>query len=250
MKEWSNCEQPEAAFHITGAERDGAWIITCDHATARVPPEIGTLGLPQADMERHIAYDIGARGVARALGERLNAPVISSNFSRLVIDPNRGLDDPTLIMQLYDGSIIPGNRALGVKARQDRIDRYYRPYDGALAAAYAARKTAAIVSVHSFTPQLAGKPKRPWEIGILFGHDARLSQALISVLKEEAGLTIGINEPYAGHLPGDAIDRHALASGRHNTLIELRQDLIADDAGQMAWAARLAAALKSAKERV
>ncbi|MEM9224757.1 MAG: N-formylglutamate amidohydrolase [Pseudomonadota bacterium] len=224
--------------------------MTCDHATNRVPPDIGTLGLPAEDMARHIAYDIGALGVSLALGALLDAPVIHSDFSRLVIDPNRGEDDPTLIMQLYDGTIIPGNRAMNGAERERRLNAYYRPYDAALAQMTARRDDTIIVSIHSFTPQLNGRPKRPWEVGVLFAHDDRLSRALIAELARDKSLTVGINEPYAGHLPGDAVDRHALRQGRHNTLIELRQDLIGDAKGQKHWADVLQDTLQAALKQI
>ncbi|MEM9349169.1 MAG: N-formylglutamate amidohydrolase [Pseudomonadota bacterium] len=241
---------PYAPYHIIGRDRPSRWLITCDHATNRVPPDIGTLGLPAEDMARHIAYDIGALGVSLALGALLDAPVVHSDFSRLVIDPNRGEDDPTLIMQLYDGTIIPANRAMNDAERERRLNAYYRPYDAALAQMTARREDTIIVSIHSFTPQLNGRPKRPWEVGVLFAHDDRLSRALIAELARDESLTVGINEPYAGHLPGDAVDRHALRQGRHNTLIELRQDLIGDVKGQKHWADVLQDTLQAALEEI
>ena len=229
-------------FETHGEDRHSGWLITCDHATNIVPDEIGggSLGLPQADMERHIAYDVGAAGVSRALADLLDAPAILSRFSRLVIDPNRGLDDPTLLMRLYDGTIIPANRHADDADLNTRLERCYHPYHAALER-LSARPGATLLSIHSFTPRLNGRSLRPWEVGILYSHqDARLAQALLHRLHEEPDLTIGENEPYSGHLPGDAVDRHALQHGRPNALIELRNDLIADEAGQNHWAARLA----------
>jgi predicted N-formylglutamate amidohydrolase len=192
-------------------------------------------------MARHIAYDPGAAGVAHALGEALGAPVISANFSRLVIDPNRGEDDPTLFMRLYDGTIIPGNRHADAAEIEYRKELCYRPYHAALGELAARRRDTAIVSIHSFTPQLKGRPPRPWHLGILHSHlDTRLAAPLLQGLGAEPDLVVGDNQPYGGHLPGDAIDRHALSHGRPNVLIELRQDLIATEAQQHAWAARLA----------
>ncbi|MBD3664762.1 N-formylglutamate amidohydrolase [Sulfitobacter aestuariivivens] len=233
-------------YHIDGADRPGRWLVTCDHAANTVPPDVngGTLGLDTADMARHIAYDIGAAGVARALAAHLDSPVILSNFSRLVIDPNRGEDDPTLLMRLYDGTIIPANACADTAERERRLDLCYRPYHAALAP-LAARDGAVILSIHSFTPQLVGRPARPWQIGVLYAGDARLARPLITRLQTEPDLTVGDNEPYSGHLPGDAVDRHALQKGRPNVLIELRNDLIADASGQHAWAARLAPILET-----
>lgn len=253
------------AYHIEGEARPGRWLVTCDHATNRVPPwvlppegiartadqlaDAGDLGLPAADMARHIAFDPGARGVALALGRQLNSPVLCSDFSRLVIDPNRGEDDPTLVMRLYDGSVIPANRRIDAAGIAERLERLYRPYHAAYAKLAARHPDTVIVAIHSFTPCLQGRPPRPWHVGVLHSHlDGRLSVPLIERLRAEPDLCIGDNEPYSGHLPGDAIDRHALQPGRHNTLIEIRNDLIRDAAAQEAWAARLAPILTAALE--
>ncbi|TNF65159.1 MAG: N-formylglutamate amidohydrolase [Rhodobacteraceae bacterium] len=234
-------------YFIHGETRPGRWLITCDHATNVVPADVngGDLGLHRADMERHIAYDVGAYGVARHLGELLNSPVVASNFSRLVIDPNRGPDDPTLLMKLYDGSIIPANRHAGPAEVARRMAMFYQPYDDQLAR-LSALPHAVILSVHSFTRQLRGRDPRPWHVGVLYAADDRLARPLIRLLTDEGDLCVGDNEPYSGHLPGDTIDRHALRQGRPNVLIEVRNDLIADEAGQKHWAERLAPVLERA----
>ena len=235
------------ACEIIGEDRSGRWLVTCDHASNAVPGWIGggSLGLGPADMARHIAWDPGAAGLARALAERLDAPCVESCFSRLVIDPNRGEHDPTLIMQLYDGTIIPGNRVLTATDRAQRLVRLYRPYHAALARLAARRADTVICAIHSFTPQLKGRPPRPWAVGVLHSHlDSRLALPLIAALRAQGGYEVGDNEPYAGHLPGDAIDRHALAHGRPNVLIELRQDLIGWRQAQEDWADRLAPVLQ------
>ncbi|WP_435164448.1 N-formylglutamate amidohydrolase [Falsirhodobacter sp. 1013] len=240
-------------FIIHGDARDAQILITCDHATNHVPPDVngGDLGVAAADMERHIAYDVGAAGLSVALADRLGATAILSNFSRLVIDPNRGEDDPTLLMRLYDGTIIPANRHADAAEVERRLNALYRPYHAALARLAARRDDTAIVSIHSFTPRLNGRPPRPWHVGVLHSHlDSRLSQTLIARLRAEPDLCIGDNEPYDGHLPGDAIDRHALRKGRHNTLIELRNDLIRTDDQQAAWAYRLAPIIAAAVQDV
>ncbi|WP_095590263.1 N-formylglutamate amidohydrolase [Actibacterium ureilyticum] len=233
-------------FEILGADRGSRWVVTCDHATNHVPDFVhdGTLGLPDHDMNRHIAYDVGAAGVTRRLAELLDAPAILSHFSRLVIDPNRGEDDPTLLMRLYDGSIIPANRHADATEREMRLDRCHRPYHAAVADLLAQRDDPILLPIHSFTPQLQGRPKRPWHIGILHGEDQRLARPLIDRLRQEPDLCVGQNEPYGGHLPGDSVDRHAIRTGRHNVLIELRNDLIEEQAEQNAWAARLAPILE------
>jgi len=237
------------AYDIIGPARQGRWLITCDHAANTVPDWIGngTLGLPDSEMIRHIALDCGAAGLTRALARHLDSPAILSRFSRLVIDPNRGEDDPTLIMQLYDGTVIPANRRLTAQDRAQRLDRLYRPYHAALADLAARRADTVICAIHTFTPQLKGRPPRPWSVGVLHSHrDSRLALPLIAGLRALGGFDVGDNQPYSGHLPGDAVDRHALDHGRPNVLIELRHDLIADDAAQEGWAARLAPVLQGA----
>ena len=242
-------DEKTEAVEIVGAARQSRWLVTCDHASNHVPDWVsgGDLGVCAQDMARHIAFDVGAEGLSRALAEKLGCAAVLSRFSRLVIDPNRGEDDPTLVMQLYDGTIIPANRGIGVSGVEDRMARLYRPYHAALARMAARQAGTVIVAVHSFTPCLRGRSPRPWQVGVLHSHlDSRLSLALIARLRASGDLCVGDNEPYAGHLDGDAIARHALDMGRHNTLIEVRNDLIADAAGQAAWAARLAAVLQGA----
>jgi predicted N-formylglutamate amidohydrolase len=234
-------------YHIFGEDRPARWLVTCDHATNRVPPEMGgSLGIAPEDMARHIAYDVGAAGVALALAERLDAPCVMSDFSRLVIDPNRGEDDPTLVMRLYDGTIIPANRHITAEEIERRLDAYHRPYHSAVATLAARRPDTVILSIHSFTPQLRGRDPRPWHVGVLFGRDTRLTDPLLARLRAESDLVVGANEPYGGHLDGDAIDRHATIPGRPNALVEVRNDLIGTEAQQIAWAARLAPLLDAA----
>jgi predicted N-formylglutamate amidohydrolase len=234
--------------HLENADAPGPWVVTCDHASNRVPPEIagGDLGVSPADMARHIAYDVGAAGVTRHLARLLRAPAVLSDFSRLVIDPNRGEDDPTLLMRLYDGTIIPANRHADAAERERRLALFHRPYHRALEGVLADRADPAICSIHSFTRQFAGRPPRPWDVGILFAEDRRLSDPLIARLQAEGDIRVGVNEPYSGNLPGDALDRHAVGPGRLHVLIELRNDLISDASGQRRWAERLAPHLAGA----
>jgi predicted N-formylglutamate amidohydrolase len=239
------------AFSIYGADRPARWLITCDHASNAVPEGIngGDLGIGADNMQRHIAYDVGIKGTSLRLAELLDAPVICSNFSRLVIDPNRGMDDPTQVMRLYDGTIIPANRYVDDAEIQRRVDTLYRPYHEALEGLAAAREAVIVVAMHSFSPKLNGRAPRPWEIAVLYSRTYQdFSHALLSRLRREADLTVGENEPYDGHLPGDSIDQHALQQGRLNTLIELRNDEIDSEAGQQRWAERLAPILTEALE--
>ena len=235
------------AFEIIGRERPGRWLVSCDHASNAVPDWLGgDLGIAAEDMARHIAWDVGAAGLSRARALALDSPAILTGFSRLVIDPNRGEDDPTLLMRLYDGTIIPANRHADAAELERRLDRLYRPYHAAYADLAARHPDRVICAVHSFTPCLRGRPPRPWHVGVLYSHlDERLALPLIARLRAERDLCVGDNEPYSGHLPGDAIDRHALTPGRPNVLIEVRNDLIATPEAQTAWAARLAPILRA-----
>ncbi|KAF0676444.1 N-formylglutamate amidohydrolase [Profundibacterium mesophilum] len=235
-------------FFIEGADRPSQWLVTCDHAANTVPQAVngGTLGLEEADMNRHIAYDVGAAGLAAELARRLDAPFIRTNFSRLVIDPNRGEDDPTLLMKLYDGTIVPANRHAGAEELERRMELCHRPYHAALEELAARRDDRAILAIHSFTPQLRAGPPRPWKVAVLSGPDRRIADPLVRGLADLGTFEVGDNEPYSGHLPGDSIDRHALAHGRLNILVELRNDLIGTTAAQRDWADTLAPILDAA----
>jgi predicted N-formylglutamate amidohydrolase len=242
----------DAAFHIRNSGSDLAVLVICDHATRHVPQDISAngLGLELTDLERHIAYDVGALEVARIMADALGATLVSSNFSRLLADANRGEDDPTLIMRLYDGTIIPGNRQLTATDRAMRLARFWRPYRGALEREIAIRQSRGqvpvLVSVHSFTPQLRGGAPRPWHVGVLWHRDDRMARPFIAALARLEGVVIGDNEPYAGGLPGDTLEALALSRGLPHILIEFRNDLIADAAGQAEWAARVMPALRTA----
>ncbi len=239
-------------YEIYHPERGGRVVVTCDHATNRVPDDVagGDLGLSDEDMNRHIAYDVGAAGVARVLADRLGAPAILSDFSRLVIDPNRGEDDPTLIMKLYDGTIIPANRGVDAAERERRMAMLYTPYHVALGKLLEAHPEPIVIAVHSFTRQLRGKAPRPWHVGVLSATDRRLTAPLLARLAMEEDLIVGDNEPYSGHLDGDSIDRHAMRHGRLNALIEVCQDLISEEEDQRHWGERLAPLVAGAIEDV
>jgi predicted N-formylglutamate amidohydrolase len=243
-----------AAFETVAGTTGASVLLICDHATNAVPEAIaGGLGLPEAEMGRHIAYDIGARGVTLALAGLLGAPAELTRFSRLVIDPNRGEDDPTLVMRLYDGTIVPGNRHVTPEEVERRLDAWHRPYHRALDATIE-RTTAeagapALVSIHSYTRQLKGRPPRPWQVGVLWHHDGRIALPLMARLRAE-GLCVGDNQPYSGQLEGDTLSRHGTGRGLPHVLIELRQDLIGTPADQRLWAARLAPILKAVIEEV
>lgn len=227
---------------------DGGLLLLCDHAANDLPAAYGRLGLPEAQFARHIAYDIGARRATEAMAEALGAPALLTTFSRLLIDPNRGPDDPTLVMRLSDGAIVPGNARIDEAEIEHRRATFFRPYHDAVAETLgrmAATGTApAIVSMHSFTPSWRDVP-RPWHVGLLWDNDPRLAAPLFEALKGEPDLQpwedrVGDNEPYDGALPGDTIDTHATRNGYANVLIEVRQDLMATDEDAAAWGHRLA----------
>ncbi|MEM1364736.1 MAG: N-formylglutamate amidohydrolase [Pseudomonadota bacterium] len=232
-------EADDAAFIEIDGDLQVGLLIVCDHARNHVPPEYANLGLPEEVYARHIAYDIGVEGVVRRMCEALGGPAVLSNFSRLLIDPNRGADDPTLIMRLSDGQVVPGNHPITAEEKQKRIDRFHRPYHEAIArkidAFEAAGVTPAILSVHSFTPNWKGAP-RPWEVAMLCDVDIGFHSHMLDGLRAHKALTVGDNEPYDGALADDCMHTHGLRRGLQHALIELRQDLIGDEAGQKEWA--------------
>lgn len=226
---------------IAGSGEPRALIFVCDHASNALPAAYGTLGLPPEALQTHIAYDIGAAEVTRALAVRFGAPAILARWSRLLIDLNRGRDDPTLVMKLSDGRIVPGNRAVDEAEIETRLTFFHAPYHAAVMAEIARARAAglapAIVSVHSFTPVWKGS-RRPWEVGVLWDRDGRLARPLMALLAE-AGFTVGDNEPYSGELERDCLYTHGTMNGLPHVLIEIRQDLIGTEAAAAAFAARL-----------
>ena len=219
----------------------GPLLFICDHASNAVPRDYATLGLDEEDFAAHIAFDIGAADVTHALAEAFGAPAILGRWSRLLVDLNRGIDDPTLVMQLSDGRIIPGNRSLPRAEIDKRIAHFHAPYHRAIEAAIAgARRNGfipAIISIHSFTPVWKGK-RRPWEVGVLWDRDGRLAQPLLRELAQ-AGFVVGDNQPYSGELENDCLYVHGTMNGLPHALIEIRQDLVATPEAAQAFAIRL-----------
>lgn len=238
----------EESYTIVGGRAEAGFIVLCDHAANAFPDGYGTLGLPRSELKRHIAYDIGAAAVTRALAGRLGAPALLTHYSRLLIDPNRGEDDPTMIMRLSDGAIVPGNRHLDADERAHRVAAYYRPYhnaiDRVIDQCIAAGTPPAILSIHSFTESWKGTP-RPWHAGILWDRDPRLARPLLDHLYAENDLIVGDNEPYRGDLKGDTMWQHGTMRGLAHAIIEIRQDLIRDETGQAAWADRMVAMMEA-----
>jgi predicted N-formylglutamate amidohydrolase len=215
--------------------------LVCDHAGRRMPRRLGQLGVSDAEMERHIAYDIGAASVAVQLADALGATLIRQVYSRLVIDCNRDPSVPSSIPEISETTAIPGNAGLTDGQRAARRDEIFAPYHAAIAAALDARaaRPTAFVAVHSFTPVYKGVA-RPWHVGVLYNRDARLSMILKRRLLEEGDLVVGDNEPYfVNDLTDYSIPVHAERRALPYLELEIRQDLIASEAGQAEWAARL-----------
>lgn len=220
-------------------------LLVCDHASNAIPECFAALGLGAATLEDHVAWDIGALALAVRLAGALDAVLIAAPVSRLVVDPNRAPDAHDLIPLTAEGQPIRGNAKLSASARAERIRAYHDPFHDSIAAHLATRPDIiALVSVHSFTPILFGKP-RPWHAGVLHGPDARLADVMIDVLSRDPQLNIGRNEPYAPeHGVFYTMERHA--KGRATVMIEVRNDLIRDEVGQARWAERLAEAVNVA----
>ena len=242
----------EESFVVVPGRADAGLVVICDHASNAFPPGYGTLGLPADQLQRHIAYDIGAAAITRAVAAALDAPAVLSRFSRLLIDPNRGADDPTLIMRLSDGAVVPGNRRLDQAERDKRFRLYYEPYHRAIDAVIdrclASGVPPALLSIHSFTESWKGVP-RPWHVGVLWDKDARLAGPLLSHFEAENTLIVGDNQPYSGALEGDSMWQHGTMRGLAHAIVEVRQDLIRDEPGQMAWARRLIEIVEKLRSR-
>jgi predicted N-formylglutamate amidohydrolase len=233
-------DEPLRIAEYIGERGRNGLLLLADHASNRIPPELD-LGIVPALLEEHIAVDIGAAALTRALAERLDAPAILARFSRLVVDLNREAEEPGAIPVSSDGHAIPGNEGLSQAERDGRIARYWTPYHALIDAAIAATRPLMLVGIHSFTPQLASRPdeKRPWEVGILYNRDDRAAAVAIPLLRG-AGIVTGDNEPYSGRLLNASMNRHAEARGLPYLGFEVRQDLIADAQGARRWADTLA----------
>jgi len=228
-----------------GDTRRAPVIVCCDHAGLAVPMRLGDLGVAAAAFATHIAGDLGAREVSMHLARRLRAPLLLANYSRLVIDLNRHLDDATLIPTVSDGVDIPGNFNLTEAHRRQRIDELFTPYHACyrklvddLQSRFA---RGLIIAAHSFAPRMRGDATmRPWHFGVLWDDQREVAEALINNLRALDGdLCIGDNRPYHANAPrGYAMDAHAQSRGVNMALIEIRQDLIARAAGQR-WAAEI-----------
>lgn len=231
------------AFEIVNHAGAGRAVLICDHAGRAIPAGLGSLGLDQAALWRHIAWDIGIADVTRVLARHLDAPAVLAGYSRLVIDCNRRLDDPTSVAQESDGVRVPGNCGLTAADRAARAAGCFHPYHQAVERLIDGRLKAglvpAVISMHSFTPVMNGF-ERPWHVGILWNRDPRLPVPLLERLAREPGICVGDNEPYTGRDEhGYSIYVHGQDLGLPHVLIELRQDLIDTHHGAEEWAGRL-----------
>lgn len=232
------------AFEILDGDYDKGMVLIADHAMNTVPVQYNQLGLPESAFSRHIAFDIGIEGLTRSLSKKLGVPAVMSRFSRLLIDPNRGEDDPTLIMKISDGAIIPGNHPISDEEWNRRIETYHRPYHNAVdrvlsQAKLATGKAPLVFSLHSYTPFWKQTP-RPWHAAVLWDTDYRAVHPLLDALRLPGDILVGDNEPYDGALKGDCMYQHCMSKGLAHALLEVRQDLIADEAGITSWSDRLA----------
>ena len=235
---------PPWLIHRPGDRAD--LIVLCDHAGNQIPPELGSLGLEQDQLQRHIGWDPGALGVACALADRLSAELLGWNCSRLVADPNRAPDHADLILARSDDTFVPGNEALTDAEREQRLRLYHQPYHQAVEAAVSARLTAGerplLVSIHSFEPMLVGI-RRPWPIGVLWKQAREPLAGLIEALGNQ-GHAVGDNQPYDGRVAlGYTLERHAIERGLPHVLFELRNDLLSTAQAHDYWAGCLIEAL-------
>jgi len=235
-------DPPPFELHNDGGGRH--CLLICDHASAAIPAALGDLGLDAGQRRRHIAWDIGIAEVTRRLAGRLDAPAVLSGYSRLVIDCNRQLDDPTSIAQESDDVPVPGNRGLDAAARAARAAACFWPYHQAITAQIGRMREAgrppALISLHSFTPVMQGF-ERPWHIGVLWNRDGRLAKPILEGLGRDPAICVGDNKPYDGRAGrGYGVTMHGEREGLPHVLLELRQDLIDTHHGAEAWADRLA----------
>lgn len=235
---------------ILNADGSAKVLLVGDHVSNRIPRVLEALGLDDAVLRQHVASDIGTHQLITHLSQHLDAPAVLAGYSRLVVDLNRSLEDPTLIPEVSDGISIPGNMGLTSEQRALRIHCFYRPYRVTIDALLRHFRTHGIVpafiSIHSFTPQLADQQHRPWQIGLMWDEDPRISMPLLARLREHPqNIIVGDNEPYSGRHAADyTIDHHAEASGLPHVSIETRQDLVNSEDGAEHWATILDDALR------
>ena len=239
----SQFDPPPFTIHRPGSRWPA--VLVCDHASNAVPARLAQLGLSDAQLGLHIAWDIGAARLAEALAQRLHLPLVSGGYSRLVVDCNRDPASDASMLTVSDGHAVPGNVGLTEGDRSARVRAIFDPYHAAIESQLAATacEAPALIAVHSFTPVMRGIA-RPWHCGILWDRDGRLPLPMLHGLRAEPGLVVGDNEPYSGRDPSDyTVGVHGEAQGRPHVCIEVRQDLLQNEAGVQAWGERLARVL-------
>ncbi len=248
---------PDEPAAVTVIRPDGVspFLLVCDHAGNRIPRRLGKLGVSEADLQRHIAWDLGAAEMSKRVSERLDAPLVLQTYSRLVIDCNRNPEVASAMPELSEITEIPGNRDLDPRETRARIAEIFQPYHDRITAMMDARLAAGratiLVALHSFTPYYEGWGARPWHIGILYNRDDRLPRVMLELLRDEPDFTVGDNEPYKVSDETDyTIPIHGEGRGVLHVEIEVRHDEIESAEGQDAWAARLTHFLEHAAKRL
>ena len=229
------------------------FLLIGDHAGNLIPSGLDSLGLGAADLERHIAWDIGIGALGAALAEALDAVFVAQNYSRLVVDCNRAPGAADSIPEVSDGILVPGNAALSTERKAERFRLVHEPYQAAIEAELARRdaegRATFLVALHSFTPRMNGLD-RPWQAGVLHDKgDIAFALAVLDLLKSRDGLTVGDNQPYAMDGIDYTVPRHAWPAGRPYVELEIRQTLLASAEGCGEWAALLAEVLQGAADR-
>jgi predicted N-formylglutamate amidohydrolase len=242
------------AVTVDGENGTSPFVMVVDHAGKQMPQRLGQLGLANAECERHIAWDIGAGAVACLIGRALDAVVIRQSYSRLVIDCNRRPWTETSILSVSELTTVPGNIGLAERHKRARLEEIFKPYHARIAQELDRRREAArpaaLISVHSFTPVFKAVTRR-WDVGVLYNRDPRFAHILLELLTREAGLMVGDNEPYSVTDESDyTIPVHGEQRNLHHVAVEIRQDLVAEEAGRQKWAALFARLLPQAYERL
>jgi predicted N-formylglutamate amidohydrolase len=239
---------------VLSADGRSEFFLTADHAGRGIPRALGRLGLAESDLERHIAWDIGIAGVTERLSRALEATAVLQTYSRLVIDCNRDPGVPSSIPAVSEATEVPGNIGLSDGQRTARRHAIFEPYHACIRALLDARQSAGrrtvFVAMHSFTPVFKGE-SRTMQVGVLYNRDVRLAEIMLDLLRAEGDLSVGDNAPYTvSDVTDYGVPVHAERRGLPHVEIEIRQDLIADEAGQTAWTARFARLLRTAVERL
>ncbi|CUW40177.1 conserved protein of unknown function(containing N-formylglutamate amidohydrolase domain,25-233;containing Cell wall hydrolase/autolysin, catalytic domain15-253;) [Magnetospirillum sp. XM-1] len=235
------------AFHTVDGRADARALVVCDHASAAIPASLGDLGVGKAERISHVAWDIGAARVAALVAEALGCPAVLAGISRLVIDCNRQPGDPSSIPARTCGVRVPGNEAVDEAEADNRARSWFWPYHteigDRIAHLWRHGRPPAVVAIHSFTPCIKGQMPRRWHVGVLWNRDPRMAAPVLAALRARGDLVVGDNQPYSGREINYTLDTHAGAAGLPNVSFEIRQDLVADEAGCIRWAAILAGVL-------